>query len=84
MINLAYVAIAYLMASEVLVFCILALPFPTRIKGRLANVVLHSKFIKVGKWVFLAMCVISGVFYAELVQTQSVFEKERRELEIKT
>lgn len=77
MIHLAYIVMGYILLGEVVLFLFLALPTPHGVKGRIIKVILNSKVIRIGKWIFLALCIISGIFYAELHQTENLYNTEK-------
>lgn len=75
MIHLAYIVMSYILLAEVILFLLLALPTPHGVKGRIVKFILNSKVISIGKWGFLALCLVSTVFFAELHQTESIYDQ---------
>lgn len=69
MINLAYIVFVWILAAEVILFLLLTLPTPVAFKARLIRAFMWSQVRNTLKWVHLAMCVLAGIFFFELVQT---------------
>ena len=69
MINLIYIVFGYILLFEVVLFLLLALPTPHGFKGKIVRAVLGSKIMSKLMWVHLALCIIAGVFYADLQQS---------------
>ena len=83
MIHLAYIVMGYILLAEVIIFLILTLPTPHGVKAKIVKVILNSKVIKIGQWIFLGLCIVSGVFYAELHQTENLYNTEKESLRLK-
>lgn len=83
MIHLAYIILGYILLFESVLFLLLALPTPQGFKGRVVRAVLGSKLMSSLMWVHLALCIIAGMFYAELQQTENLYNAEKETLRIK-
>ena len=69
MINFAYIILSYILIVEVVLFLLLALPTPKKVKGKIVRGIFGSKFMSKLLWVHLGLCIIAAMFYAELQQT---------------
>lgn len=68
MINLAYIVFVYILVGEVIIFLLLTLPTPSTFKSKLIRSFMGSGLRSSLMWVHLAMCVLAGIFFIELVQ----------------
>lgn len=84
MINLAYIIMGYILAFEVVFFLLLALPTPQWLKGRIVNAILNSRFIRVATWGYIALIIIAGMFFAELYQTEKLYNQEKEAIRVKS
>lgn len=80
MINLAYIAFSYLLIAEVLVFLLLTLPTPPGFKSVLVRSFMGSKLKSMLMWVHLALCVLAGLFFLDLAQTEINYAAEKDRL----
>lgn len=79
MSDYAYTIMMYILIVEVVAFLLLALPTPPKIKGKLVRAIINSKIMSKLLWVHLGLCIIAGIFFADLNTTENkyVIEKSR-------
>lgn len=77
MIHLAYVAFTYLLLAEVVVFLLLTLPTPPGLKSSMVRVFMGSRLRNSLMWVHLALCILAGVFFLDLAQTEVNYQLEK-------
>lgn len=79
MINLAYLVFFYILLAEVVLFLLLTLPTPPGFKSKLVRAFMGSGIRSSLMWVHLALCVLAGLFFLDLAQTEVNYgvEKDR-------
>lgn len=77
MLDIIFPILAYILFFEIIVFLLLTLPLPHRFKAKIIKVVIGSKAMKKVLWVHLGICIIAGMFYADLQQSETLYGKEK-------
>jgi hypothetical protein len=80
MINLAYIAFTYILIGEVIIFLLLTLPTPAGFKSALVRQFMGSNLRSKLMWVHLALCILAGVFFLDLAQTEVNYAAEKDRL----
>jgi hypothetical protein len=77
MLDIIFPIFAYILAIEVILFLFLTLPFPKRFKAKIVKTVLGSSVMRKVMWLHLAICIVAGLFYADLQQSEKLFLTEK-------
>lgn len=79
MINLAYLVFFYILIAEVILFLLITLPTPAGFKSKVVRSFMGSGLRSSLMWVHLALCILAGLFFLDLAQTEVnyVTEKDR-------
>lgn len=72
MINIAYIVFLYILLIEVIIFFVLTFPTPSSFKSKLIRTFMGSNLRRKLMWVHLAMCIFAGLFYLDLIQTETL------------
>lgn len=80
MINLAYIAFLYILIAEMILFLLLTLPTPAGFKSALVRSFMGSNIRSTLMWVHLALCILAGLFFLDLAQTEVNYAAEKDRL----
>ena len=80
MINLAYLVFFYILLGEVVLFLLITLPTPAGFKSKIVRSFMGSNIRSSLMWVHLALCVLAGLFFLDLAQTEVNYVNEKDRL----
>ena len=80
MIDAIYFVFFWLLVIEVILFVFISLPLPDRFKRKVVNTLTQSKFMNLLLKIHLGSCVLAGLFFLDLYQTEKVYTDEKERL----
>ena len=82
MIDAIYILFFWLLIFEVLVFLLLALPFPDSLRKIIVNLFTKTNVMTLLLRLHLGACILAALFFVDLYQTENVYTEEKERLKL--
>ena len=82
MIDAIYILFFWLLIFEVILFLILALPFPDTLRRKIVNTFTKTSVMTFILRLHLGACILAALFFVDLYQTENMYTEEKNRLKL--